>query len=215
MIHVDVSSTRRALSTNTIEQEKEMSGAYMFFFAISQLGGLYAFLIVVLGFLVRPIYDKWFQQEAVNTFNLKNKLEFTKMEVEWKEKHQQLKIEEQKGENDPMSKMRQFSKSVVHSSEKKSRQDTKERSNSKLQKGATMKQNRKSTGLLMDEIKLFVERYQDPEYSQRAQQKGEEWNQKNKSSKSHLINKEEARNNRFQKDKNYMMRENQKTQFYK
>ena len=69
-----------------MEEEKEMSGAYMVLFTISQLGGFYAFFIVVLGFLFRPVYDKCFQHEAVNTLHLINKENFMRLEAEREEK---------------------------------------------------------------------------------------------------------------------------------
>lgn len=59
-----------------------MSGVYMFFFTVSQLGGLCSFFIVVLGFLLRPVYDKWFQHEAVNQLHLVNKKELINLEAE-------------------------------------------------------------------------------------------------------------------------------------
>lgn len=80
-----MSATRRTL--DSAAKEKDMSTAYRFFFAISQLGGLYSFMIMALGFLMRLLYDKLFQIEAINILNFTNKVEFAKLEEKLKVMH--------------------------------------------------------------------------------------------------------------------------------
>lgn len=106
---IDVSSARRSLSSSI--EEKQVSGAYKFFFALSQLGGLYAFLIIVLGFFLRPVYDRLFQQDAINILNLKNKYNFDKFEIEKRHKYLMIKPEEFKNQVESTPERKKFSKS--------------------------------------------------------------------------------------------------------
>lgn len=105
-----MNTTRRVLSTTEIE--KEMSGAYIFFFTISQLGGLYAFLIVLLGFLLRPVYDKTFNHESVNTLNMSSKLIFTQLKNEL---INEIQLSEAENQNEVMHKTKSVPKPMKNS----------------------------------------------------------------------------------------------------
>ena len=79
-ILIVVSDTRRALNS---DNEQPKSGVYLFFFTISQLGGLCAFFIVTLGFILRPVLDKFFQREVVNDWHLRNQEDISQLMKEF------------------------------------------------------------------------------------------------------------------------------------
>lgn len=69
-IDVAVDGNRRALvSTETTSEAKNMPALYKIFSGMAQLGGFHACLVVVLGFLIQPIYDKCLRHRTLNALN--------------------------------------------------------------------------------------------------------------------------------------------------
>lgn len=116
-----------------------MSSIYMFFYTISQLGGFYAFFIVTIGILLRPVVDKLFQHEAVNSLHLANKVEFNKLKEELSDQFSQGSMlgreqmntyKQTKTKSEVLSKDSQKLFTKVDSTQ----------TDNKLRKGVTMKQ---------------------------------------------------------------------------
>lgn len=131
--------SRRALATSEKSKEKDMSSIYMFFYTISQLGGFYAFFIVTIGILLRPVVDKLFQHEAVNSLHLANKVEFNKLKEELSDQFSQGSMlgreqmntyKQAKTKSEVLSKDSQKLFTKVDSTQ----------TDNKLRKGVTMKQ---------------------------------------------------------------------------
>lgn len=111
----------------------------MFFYTISQLGGFYAFFIVTIGILLRPVVDKLFQHEAVNSLHLANKVEFNKLKEELSDQFSQGSMlgreqmntyKQTKTKSEVLSKDSQKLFTKVDSTQ----------TDNKLRKGVTMKQ---------------------------------------------------------------------------
>ena len=76
-----VNSSRRALEV-IMDEDTNMLGIYRFMFTISQLGGLWAFFIIVLGLVLRHVYDKCFQYDILNELNRINNESLAKLQEE-------------------------------------------------------------------------------------------------------------------------------------
>jgi hypothetical protein len=83
---IDETSTRRLSQTNadgtttetttTLDEQdtKTMSIIYLTLYTLADLGGLYTFLVIIVGLFLRPIIDKMFHHDMVNLSIKTNKL---------------------------------------------------------------------------------------------------------------------------------------------
>ncbi|CAI2371403.1 unnamed protein product [Moneuplotes crassus] len=67
-----------------------MTIIYTIFFILAQLGGLYAILTLLFGLCIRPINEKCFEHECVNSLHKANKIELEKLRKEAEERGNQM-----------------------------------------------------------------------------------------------------------------------------
>jgi hypothetical protein len=83
------------LATTTTEEEngEKMPIIYVIFYVFSQLGGLYALFVLVLGFIMRPIVERMFYYDVVKSVQMANKLEMLKLKQEMEDQFSSLHME--------------------------------------------------------------------------------------------------------------------------
>lgn len=66
---------------------------YVIFYVLSQIGGLYALFVLVLGFIMRPIVERMFYYDVVKSVQMANKLEVMKLKQEMENQFTSLHLE--------------------------------------------------------------------------------------------------------------------------
>lgn len=89
-LSTDTEGGRRVLNATStyVKDEKRVPILYEIFYIASSLGGLYTFCLFVIGLLLRPVIDKMFAHETVNTIHQVNKNVVTLL------KNEERKLEE-------------------------------------------------------------------------------------------------------------------------